>query len=314
MMTEAQQKAWDCLTEKEKQSLFLRVSQGKSTWETGEIMKLSHYKYIEIRDRSEKFFRLFSDFFELHPSIFRPDCPCERNFQDYIEGCIEKRLTRKQSTQQCGDSTQLLSKVNSQNMIRNMKRLQDSDDPWDIDTRKLILEFDRWNNARILPGIIQQPSAFKRRSNKKDKIYIRYLLNKIPDWMLEVIIERFRYKSKPNIKGYYIGLISDKWEDGYYILKVRPTQEVVDELSKFYLYIFDNRDDADTFAFMVSRYAIKTSKVKTGQKFWPEFRRVVEQAVNYKQVNNIDFTVKNLDYAYNTHIPRRKKDKSKTSS
>lgn len=61
-MNEAQQKAWSCLIDKEQQSLFLQLSESKSSWEVGEILKLSHYKYLEIRERSEKFFRLFSDF------------------------------------------------------------------------------------------------------------------------------------------------------------------------------------------------------------------------------------------------------------
>lgn len=74
-MNEAQQKAWSCLIDKEQQSLFLQLSESKSSWEAGEILKLSHYKYLEIRERSEKFFRLFLDFFEKHTSIFRPDCP-----------------------------------------------------------------------------------------------------------------------------------------------------------------------------------------------------------------------------------------------
>ena len=90
-MNEAQKKAWDCLKDLEQKSLFLQLSENKSSWEAGEILKLSHYKYLEVRERSEKFFRLFSDFFEKHPSLFRPDCPCERSFQDYIEGCLERR-------------------------------------------------------------------------------------------------------------------------------------------------------------------------------------------------------------------------------
>lgn len=61
-MNDAQKKAWDCLNEIERQSLFLQLSESKSSWEAGEILKLSHYKYLEIRERSEKFFRLFSDF------------------------------------------------------------------------------------------------------------------------------------------------------------------------------------------------------------------------------------------------------------
>ena len=48
-MNDAQKKAWDCLNEIERQSLFLQLSESKSSWEAGEILKLSHYKYLEIR-------------------------------------------------------------------------------------------------------------------------------------------------------------------------------------------------------------------------------------------------------------------------
>lgn len=308
-MNEAQLKAWNCLTEKEQQSLFLRLSENKSTWEAGEILGLSHYKYIEIRERSEKFFKMFTEFFEKRSAIFRPDCPCERNFQDFIEGCLEKRLTRKQSIDYCGDSTQILSRVNTKNIIRNMARLKESEDPWDKDTINLIWEFDRWNNYRILPSLWQQPSAYKRRLNKKDKIYIKYLLLRFPEWAHDRLRERFYYKNRyKNTKRYWVTLISDKrYKDGYKVMPVRPEEDIVNEFTRFYLYVFDNKEDADTFGFLVSTYFIKTNEVKLGQKFWPEYRDCVQRALNYNQVNNIDFTVKQLDSVYKKPIKRKKK-------
>lgn len=311
-MNESQQKAWSCLSEKEQQSLFLQLSENKSSWEAGEILKLSHYKYLEIRERSEKFFRLFTDFFEKHPAIFRPDCPCERNFQDLMEGCLERRLKKKEACLYSGDASQILPKVNSKNILRNMKRLKESEDEWDLDTMRLIFEFDRWNNFRILPRILQQPSAFKRRSNKKDKIYIKYLLNRVPEWAHYKLIERFRYKTRPHKEKYWVALISDDiYTDGYMLLPVRPKDEVVAEFSKFYMYVFKEKDDADTFGFMVSKFLIKTGTVRLGQKFWPEYRYCVEKAINYNQVNNIEFNVKKLDMAYNTHIKSIKLKKQK---
>lgn len=316
-MNEAQQKAWNCLTEREQQSLFLQLSAQKSTWEAGEILKLSHYKYIEIRERSEKFFKLFTDFFELHESIFRPDCPCERNFQDYIEGCIEKRLSRKEASIYTGDSTMQLAKVTTENILRNMKRLSESHNPWDIDTRRLILEFDRWNNARILPGLIQQPSAFKRRANKKDKIYIKYLLRKVPTWKLRRLEARFKspLRGTKNKKRYWVALINSViYPDGYKVIPIKRDFAVLQEFTKFYMYVFEERDMADSFGFMIATYFIKTSDVKLGQKFWPEYRACIESAVNYNQVNNIEFCVKNLDFAYKTHIKRTKhKSKPRTT-
>ena len=119
-----QSKAWDCLTLIERQSLFLRLSENKSSWEVGEMLKLSHYKYLEVRDRSEYFFKLFSNFFEIHPSIFRPDGPCEQQFKDYIEALIEKRYSRVQAREYTGNSSMVLPKVTNRCIIRNMEYLK----------------------------------------------------------------------------------------------------------------------------------------------------------------------------------------------
>ena len=311
-MNEAQEKAWSCLLEVEKQSLFLRMSYGKSSWEAGTILKLSHYKYLEIRERSEKFFRMFSDFFTQHPSIFRPSGPCESKFRDYIEAVIEKRMTRAEASSVMGDASNLVPKIRSRVIIRNMQWLKDSEDPWDKDTLILIGEFDRWNNSRVLPKILQQPSAYKRRANRKDKIYIKYLINRVPEWIHTRIIERFRYKSKPTMQKRWVCLISSElYTDGYILLPVRPTDEVVKEMNRFYIYVFDDKDDADTFGFMVSKFAFKTKGVKLGQKFWPEYRYVIQRAVNYNEVNNINVNVKALDMAYmnRRYTPKPKKPK-----
>lgn len=311
MMNEAQQKAWSCLTRVEQQSLFLHTSEGKSSWEAGSMMNISHYKYIEIRERSEKFFRMFADFFEKHNSIFRPDCPCESNFQDFMEGVIEHRLKKRDAVVYTGDSTQQITKVSRKNIIRNMKYLKESEDNWDLDSMRLIFEFDRWNNFRILPSILQQPSAFKRRLNKKDKIYIKYLLKRIPTWVLEKLKERFYYKVKPSKKKWWVALISpDLYTDGYYLLPIRPEEEVLNEMSRFYIYVFDDKEDADTFGYLVTSFYERTAKVISGQKFWPEYRYLVQKAINYNAVNNIEFNVKRLDNAYNIKPKRKSKKES----
>lgn len=301
-MEEYQKRAWDCLTDVERQSLFLQLSNGKSTWEVGTILKISHYKYLEIRERSEKFFRLFSDYFQLHEAIFRPDSPCEDQFKDYIEGVIEKRLTRRESSLRMGDSSNLVHKIRVSLIERNIKRLKESENTWDKDTLTLIMEFDRWNNFRILPKMLQQPSAYKRRVNKRDKVYIKYLLERVPDWIHEKIIERFKYRARPHIKKYWVCLISPslyKDSNGYLLLPIRPTEESITEMNRFFIYVFEDKEDADTFGFMVNTYLDKTTEVKTGQKFWPEYRYTVQKALNYNSVNNIDFNVKTLDMAYN---------------
>lgn len=312
-MTEAQKKAWNCLIDKEKHVLFLQLSYGKSSWEAGGMLKLSHYKYLELKERAEKFFKMFADFYAVHDSIFRPDSPCESGFIDYIEATLEKRMTRKEATMMIGDSSNVISKVRSKLLTRNLIRLRDSENQWDHDTLVLISEFDRWNNFRILPKMMQQPSAYKRRANKKEKIYIKYLLNRVPEWIHIKIIERWKYKAKPSMKKWWICLISpDLYTDGYLLLPIKPTKRVLKEMNRFYIYIFEDRDDADTFGFMVSKFMYKTKGVKLGQKFWPEYRYVTQKAVNYNNVNNIYFNVKSLDTAYNQHTIIRPKKAPRT--
>lgn len=314
MMNEAQEKAWNCLTQTEQNSLFLQLTQGKSSWEVGEMMGISHYKYLEIKDRSQKFFKLFTEFFELHSDIFRPNGAVEETFRDFMYACLEKRMKRPEASRMVGDSSHLLGGVSQENIIRNMKRLKESGDPWDLDTWKLIMEFDRWNNHRILPRLIQQPSAFKRRVNKKYKIYIKYTLDKVKPWLCKKLKERFFYKVKPSKLKYWVCLVSEELypEEGFYLLPIRPEQEIVNEMSKYYLYVFTTKQDAEDFAFMVTRYRAKTANVRLGQGFWPTFIDIIKKAVNYNEVNNIDFNVKSLDNAYREYQPKPKKKKKDT--
>jgi hypothetical protein len=64
-------------------------------------------------------------------------------------------------------------------------------------------------------------------------------LKKVPEWVHTKLRERFKYKVKPSIKKWWVCLISeDLYTDGYLLLPVRPTDEVMREFSKFYMYIF----------------------------------------------------------------------------
>lgn len=309
MMKPYQEKAWNYLSKPEQDSLFLILGQNKTTWEAGEILHLTHYKYLEVKERAEKFFRLFGDFFEKHESIFRPDCPCEYQFRDYIESLIERRSSRLEARIASGDSSHLIPTVNNRCINRNMRWLSESHNLWDKDTRNLILEFDRWNTFRILPVMLQQPSPYKRRVNRKFKAYIKYLITRMPDWALERIQERFWYKSKKkNKEKFWIALIYPSDLKHYKVISVKSNSDVVKSLTKFYIYVFKTQDDADTFGFLVSQFRNKSSKnIKVSQKFWPEFRLIISQAINYKEINNMDITIQSLDNAYSIKRPKKPK-------
>ncbi len=168
------EEAWNCLTKVEQDSLFLNLSQGLSTRRAGEVLKISHYKYLEIKARAEKFFKMFSDYFYKHPSLINPKAPIGQDFRDYLYGLILTRLPKDEAINYAGDSAWVLHEFNTKKVALNMERLKNSKDPWDKDLYILIMEFDRWNSFRILPKLLQAPSAYKRRTNKKYKIYLRY--------------------------------------------------------------------------------------------------------------------------------------------
>lgn len=302
-MDDRTKKAWSWLLPNEQNSLYLTLGTGKSSWEVGEMMKLSHYKYLEIKERAEIFLKMFSEFLQKHDSLFRWDGPCTEDFKEYITACICDRKTVKEARLYTGLSVNLLNPVSEKLITKNIGRLKESDNIWDLDTLELILEFDRWNNFRILPKMLQRPSAYKRRVNKKHKIYIKYLLDhkKMPNWLLERIEERFKCKARRKYTEdqYWICLISDTlYKDGYKVIPVRKSEELLKEMNKFYIYVFKEKDHADSFGFMVANYRIKTSQVRLGLKFWPDYRLAVESAINYNNINNLDFDVSILKKAH----------------
>lgn len=300
-MKEFQEKAWECLTPQEQNSLFLTLSQGKSTWETGEILKMTHYKYLELKARSEKFFKLFSDYFEKYPSLINPQSPLDRYFQDYLYASLIKRLPKDEAAVYAGESAWLLKPVKSGQIIRNMDRLKESSkhSEWDRDLYALILEFDRWNNYRILPKSLQAPTPYKTRSNKKYKAYMKYL-HTLPDSKIKNLVDYFwcRTTKKDLDNRYYVAFVSSIYKEGYQIVPISKKQEKLNELTRFKIYVFPDRVNAEEFGLMVATYFTEITNQKRGLKFWREFREVIENAVNYREINNMDFTVYSLDTAY----------------
>lgn len=301
-MEKYQQDAWDCLTKKEQDSLFLNISQGLSTRRTGEVLGMSHYKYLEMKARAEKFFKMFSDYFYLYPSLIRPGAPITEAFKDYLYGSILKRLSKDEAINYAGDSSWVLKEFNTKKIISNMSRLKGSEDEWDKALYKLIMEFDRWNSFRILPQSLQAPSAYKRRTNKKYKIYLRYL-HRIPDFKIRYILDTF-WKKNGNRR--YIALVSSIFEYGYQVVPIGITDKIYKDLTGMKIYIFEDQLDAEDFGVQVSRY-FEIGDPHSGLKFWKTFNELIEKSLNYKEINNMDFSVEGLDTAYNLkRIPQTK--------
>lgn len=301
--------AWSMLTEVEKNSLYLTLTNGLSSWEAGEVLKISHYKYLELKERSEKFFKMFCEFYECGiEGLFSPKTVADERFRDYIDASLCKRLPRAEAVIFAGDSALRVPDISQRHILKNMDLLMKSENDWDIRVYKLIMEFDRWNNWRILPRAIQQPSAYKRRNNKRDKVYLRYI-NKIPQYKIEAIMDIYWYvPRKKNRQMYYITLISrELFEDGYKVIPIKTEESTLKKISKLCIYAFKDEQQADVFGYMVTKYFDSEMGSVQGLKFWPEYRDLLGRTVNYNMVNNINFYVDRLDMAYQdfTHKPNK---------
>lgn len=295
-MEKYQEIAWDCLTKQEQDSLFLNISQGISARKVSEMMEIPFYKYLELKARSEKLFKLFSDYFEIYPDLIRPHAPISNRFRDYLYGCILKRLSRDDAAIYTGDSTWLVAPVSNDRITRGIENLRASDNKWDKDLYALIIEFDRWNSFRILPRMLQAPSAYKRRLSKKHKVYINYL-HRVPDFKIRAMVDMYWRNGKPENR-YFVAFISSIFSDGYSVVPIMKNKKVVDDITKNKIYIFEKKEDASIFGVLVSRYSISTTDKGAAQFYWREYREVIQKAINYKYINNMDFTVNSLDFAF----------------
>lgn len=287
-MQENKAKAWEYLLDLEKQSIYLTLGQGLSGCEAGEILGITHYKYVELKARSETFFKVFSDYFEKHNQLIRPGIGIKPAFRDYIYGCLEKRLSLQEATIFGGEGTWSTQKIRNEEILNGMKILKESTQVWDNDLYTLIIEFDRWNNFRILPYELQAPSPYKRKSNRQAKAYFRYLRN-IPSNTIIKLNKTLWFNGK---KAWYITLISDNFEMGYGVIPIQQTNHNMSNLTIQRIYIFPDAQKAEEFGLMVLRQPhVLTSK--DGLTFWKEYQAIIQNALNYEK---IDHTTKIKDF------------------
>lgn len=292
--------AWELLSQDEQGSLVLSIQHGKSTWQAGEIMNKAHYKYLEIQARANHFFKMFTHYFEATGNIKIPnDIALHKDFREFIILTVFERKTLKEAIRILGlKSAFIIPQARTRIIGENLKQLIEDDNPLSQHLYDVILDFDRWNNARILPIDHQEPSAFKRRNKTRLLKHLRNLSD-LDSYHIKRFTDRFRAKNTDR-KPYYIALLSNSFEGGYEVLPVKRKTDIIEYTSKkLRLYLFSTKVDADEFGFLVSRYLRDGNKdCKSGQKFWPLYRKSINCAVNYLEVNNIIPRRKNLEKAF----------------
>lgn len=276
-------RAWAILTEAEKNSLSLQFGLGKSSWEAGEMLKRSHYKYLEIKQRAEQFLKMFTEHFVYFRDVIPYGYDCTNVIREYLLLCIEKRYKPQMAVRKLKLTHPSITKAKiNEELISTLKRW--SKDP-DLDMQQIvhiIKEFDRWNNFRILPLAIGEPSAFKRRLKNNHKKHIK-ILTAIP----EISIKRIKKVFCPK-----------KWEtDFLYFPYLSPTPKLIKILkkpthievfNKACLYLFKSEDEANEYITAIYGYTFGGKRdCKNGLIFWPKYREHIKNAHNYTDIQNI---------------------------
>lgn len=289
---------WEILSQEEKTALTLSINYGKSTWQAGEIMNKAHYKYLEIQARATQFFKMYNEYFVATGNKRIPDgCVMDVYFRDFIIYTVFERKTPKEAISLLGNNPLVVAAARERIFREQLQNLANSDNEKYRMLYDLIYEYDRWNNIRILPPSLQEPSAYKRRNKARLIKHLKNLSSLDPYY-----IHRFvnRFQVKPGRKALFIAVLSKDKEEGYDIIRIVKKKSVVDYISKHLrLYIFKEDVDADQFGFLVNKYLKNENKdCKDGQKFWPLYRKIIETAYNYNDVNNIIPRRKHIEKAF----------------
>lgn len=287
-MGNRQEKAWAILDDKEKMVLELMTMYGKSSWEAGEIMGIAHFKLLEIHKRAVRFFELFTYHFETYGALFTDDLTFLRNdFKEYISGVMLERGKVKDVIEKMYNWREwAITESRARIMDDQLKKLRDSHLNIARDLYQLILEFDAWNNFRILPEKWQEPSAYKRRNKVRDNKHLKSLIS-VPSVSLDFIWDKYNYKGK--YQKAYVPLFSREYPDGYKIMEIRFSAKKIKAMNDYCLYVFDNEILARRFSVTVADYYLQDRKeVKSGQIFWQKFRELKELAVNFSQLEHVN--------------------------
>lgn len=285
-MSKINKKAFAILTKDEQASLALQQVSGKSTWQAGEIMKKSHYKYLEINQRAKRFFELFQLHYDQFDDLIPVQMEMDELFIKYLRFTIEKRMTVKAAALATNDPRMMVKKTRDEYLTKCVKKLSISMSAFAPAMYKLIMEFDRYNNFRVLPSEVQEPSAFKRRNKTRFKKHLLTSLGLEP-YTLDRLSELFKYRKSHKKEGYIV-LCTSKGGYEPTIVKIGVTDESIKVLSSISIYIFHSYDTAKDYKELVYNYtSLVANSPREGLKFWPQYRAIIKEAANFSDLNNI---------------------------
>lgn len=288
-MSQLNTKAWGILTPEEKMALTLKVVQNLSTLQAGEIMQKAHYKYLEILERAKAFIKIFSEHLQLYDEVIPSYVSINMEFREFLMYTMVQRLPLKEACCRMSVPYWMYKNYREKQVVDNMLKLSRSNKPQNIHLFELIKEFDRWNNHRILPYSVQDPSAFKRRNKNADIKNMKHLYGMNP-YSVKRIAEKYGFitRSKKAKLGYFVVFSKElKTPVIPTLLKNKYQGKVLADLGRLGIYVFKREEDALEYHTMVVSYLEKDRDCVYGQKFWPKYRLQIKKSLNYNFIRKV---------------------------
>lgn len=284
-------KAWDLLLDDEKMALSLQLGMEKSTWESGEILNRSHYKYLEIKYRAEYFLKTFTEHLDLFHEVFPDYISGNKMVIQYFKFCVVKRYKPLKALDFLSKEFPKISKKSlNEQIIITLKKWDREDNAYNKAVMELVKDFDRWNNFRILPKEIQEPSAFKRRIKNVYKKQIR-VLKSIHPIALEKLRKLYETRNPPYV---YVPIFIP--EPQIYRMKINKGSMAI--FNSLGMYTFKDKNMALKYINEINLYMLKGKKdCLDGLDFWPKYRDLIKRAYNYHAVMQITSSRKHLQLA-----------------
>lgn len=283
--------AWAILKEDEKMVLNLQHGHDKSSWQAGEIMDKAHYKLLEIKYRAERFLKMFTTYFSLYDELIPGHLGIPKDIGIFLEHTITHRKTLKEAyTEMSSTIADFDKKGFEKSLIEFILKWSKSDKLEKANFANMVSEFDRWNNFRILPKEIQEPSAYKRRNKNVHKKHLKILCNLSPlalDILNKVLFQK-------NRTGLYVVLL----EKGKTPIIKNLRKKLTLKATEFGLYIWTEEEQAKNHLKITEPYVKNLKKgSRDGLEFWPNYMESIKKAQNYMELQNIKPTRKFLELA-----------------
>jgi tRNA A37 threonylcarbamoyladenosine synthetase subunit TsaC/SUA5/YrdC len=274
-------KAWGLLTTDEQTALSIQFGMGKSSWQAGEMMDKSHYKYLEIKYRAEHLLKLFTEYAQLYDKVI-PEVNGDKMVIEYLTRCIMKRRKPMKVIDDMAEDGLRVTKGKINILLSDQfNKWEKSTDAHERVMYDLIKEYDRWNNFRILPKTLQEPSAYKRRVKNVYKKHLK-IVTALHPLSLTKLLKLYKTNKRPFL---YMPIVHDG-ESVIYKMKVNKQSRQI--MSSTGLYLFSTSVLAQEYLEAIEGYVGKNKKqCIDGLTFWPKYRELIKKADNYQDIQQI---------------------------